>query len=264
MKFIKKLSKRTRIISLMILLVMVSATTIAFLQDYSSTVINSFSMKSIDTEIEENNHNTTLTKAPFVENTDITDVMVRIRLNISGDFSKFALAGIDTGYAVGSDNFNGLLAEGEENSFSQCGEYAKDEFSKQYWQPIIQDGEDHYSCYYYYKKVLKAKDDNSTLDVTQPLFDRILLKVEVNGEIQYISYNLATDDQKLEFAELENIQISLYQESVPVVLNDGDTISNADSNNNGIIDAFEETPIVEDTEHIWQYFKTNTKDAANS
>lgn len=274
MKYIKRLSKRTRIISLMILLVMVSATTIAFLQDYTGTVTNTFSLKSIDTEIEENNHDTTLTKMPFVKNTDVTDVMVRIRLDISGDFSQFALAGIDGKYVIGS-NFNQSDLKNEENlSFKECGQYSTDNSVNDFW---IQDptGEDNrYSCYYYYKNVLKSKGSKDTndnpLDVTQPLFDRILLKYEMDdGTIKLLSYKEAFENPELypdavkKFAELENIQITVYQESVPVTLKDGDNLYNADRNNNGIIDSFEEEPIVQDKEFIWQYFMTNTNTDKN-
>lgn len=252
MKFIKKLSKRTRIISLMVLLVMVSATTVAFLQDYTSTITNSFSIKSIHTEIEENNHDTTLTKAPFVKNTDVTDVMVRIRLEISGDFSQFALAGIDTGYAVGSENFDELPGEGEEITFYECGTYIKDEMSDKYWTAVMQDGENKYSCYYYYNKVLKANDEKSTLDVTQPLFDRILLRVIENGETNYISYNEASHEQKKEFAALEKVKISIYQESVPLeVKYDNSTLkADVDENDNVNIDG-------SGTKAIWDYFMSN-------
>ena len=252
MKFINKLSKRTRIISLMVLLVMVSATTIAFLQDYTSTITNSFSIKSIHTEIEENNHDTTLTKAPFVKNTDVTDVMVRIRLEISGDFSQFALAGIDTGYAVGSENFDKLPGEGEEITFYECGTYEKDEMSNEYWTAVMQDGENKYSCYYYYNKVLKANDEESTLDVTQPLFDRILLKVEKDGETEYISYDRASEEQKKEFAALEKVQISIYQESVPleVTISTGTLKADIDANDNITING-------SGTQSIWNYFMSN-------
>lgn len=260
MKFIKKLSKRTRIISLMILLVMVSATTIAFLQDYTSTITNSFSIKSIHTEIDENNQSSTLTKIPFVKNTDATDVMVRIRLDISGNTDNlfpdtFVLAGFgeDYGYAVGSDNFNNITFDDET---VMCGQYKSGELTSTYW---TQDGTNPYSSYYYYKNVLKAQgttgiiEENNIkteipLDVTQPLFDRILLKVVNNGETSYISYDQASSEQQKKFAALENIQISIYQESVPVSLKDGDKTYNADKNNDGVIDS------IEDANYIWNYF----------
>lgn len=245
MKFIKRLSKRTRIISLMVLLVIVSATTIAFLQDYTGTITNSFSLKNIQTEIEENIHSTSLTKAPFVENTGDTDVMVRVRLEISGDFSKFALAGIDTNYVVGYDGLKNLLRD----DFIECGKFTTDDDCFDFWISDIKSDETKYSCYYYYKNVLKAKN------TTQPLFDKILLRLADGKYIAYDSDDI-TDSQKTEFADLENIQISLYQESVPVVLKDDDTTYNADENDNGIIDAFEEDGNSSAKNYIWDYFMT--------
>ena len=255
MKFIKKLSKRTRIISLMILLVMVSATTIAFLQGYTGLVSNTFSLKSIHTEIVENNHSTTLTKMPFVKNTDVTDVMVRIRLDISGDFSKFALAGIDTEYYVGSE-FNDSDLIGEQFNFDECGKYETSNISSDYWVQVPNDNEERYSCYYYYKYPLKAKgskdNDNNPLDVTQPLFDRILLKVE-NG---FVSYKNATNQQKTEFSALENVKITIYQESVPLtVKTENGTVLNVVYDDNGEIIGFDDS--FSGTYKIWNYFMNN-------
>ena len=253
MKFIKRLSKRTRIISLMILLVMVSATTIAFFQDYATQLNNSFDLKSIHTEIKENNQSTTLTKIPFVENTDVTDVMVRIRLDISGDFGDFgdfALAGIDTNYAVGSDNFNSYTDD-EGNAFVNCRYYSTSENSSDYWTSVTKDGENKYSCYYYYNFPLKAKgsldENDKPLDVTQPLFDRILLRD--NG--QFISYNEANDDQKTKFAALENVTITVYQESVPLTVTTDDGTLNAQYSGNNIIGFNDQNS---GTYKIWNYF----------
>ena len=50
MKLIKKLSKRTRIISLMIILVLGSASTIAFLQNYSDMLINKENVEEVKEE----------------------------------------------------------------------------------------------------------------------------------------------------------------------------------------------------------------------
>lgn len=259
MKLIKKLSKRTRIVSLMIILVIGSATTIAFLQNYSEMLINTFTLKSIHTEIEENNHNTTLTKMPFVKNTDVTDVMVRVRLDISGDFSNFALAGIDGNYVVGSDiNSSDLLNEGI--TFIECGTYTTKNKTSEFW--TCESDDDKYSCYYYYKRVLKSegyKDDNGNpLDVTQPVFDRILLRYKMNdGSEKLISYkdaqNTETYPNALKmFEELKNVTITIYQESVPVVLYDGDTKYDADQNKDNIIDT---NPT--DAKYIWEYFMSN-------
>lgn len=261
MKFIKKLSKRTRIISLMVLLVMVSATTIAFLQDYTSTLTNSFSIKSIHTEIEENNQSTTLTKIPFVKNTDVTDVMVRIRLDISGNTDNlfpntFVLAGFgeDYEYAVGSENFRNITFD---DGPVVCGYYNSGELTSDYWTQI---GDNPYSCYYYYKKILRSEGSTETiivndekkeipLDVTQPLFDRILLNYNGN----YINYEdaKAIPEALSMFSKLENVQISIYQESVPVILKDGDNTYNADKDNDGVIDD------TEDVNYIWNYFMSN-------
>lgn len=250
MKFIKRLSKRTRIISLMILLVMVSATTIAFFQDYAAQLNNSFDLKSIHTEIKENNHNTTLTKIPFVKNTDVTDVMVRIRLDISGDFSDFALAGIDTNYAVGSDKF-ASYKDDEDNDFVNCRYYSTSEKSSKYWSPVIKDGENNYSCYYYYNFPLKAKgsvDENEKpLDVTQPLFDRILLR----DNDQFISYEDATAKQKNKFAALENVTITVYQESVPLTVTTDSGTLNAEYEGDQIVGFNNQDS---ETYKIWNYF----------
>lgn len=250
MKFIKKLSKRTRIISLMVLLVMVSTTTIAFLQDYTNTVTNTFSVKSIETEIKENNHDTTLTKMPFVKNIDVTDVMVRIRLDISGDFSNFALAGIDTNYVVGS-TFNDQDLIGETKDFISCGKYTTNENTSKYWVAVPNKSEERYSCYYYYKYPLKAKDskdnDDNPLDVTQPLFDRILLR----DDDGFVSYKNANDDQRSQFADLQNVKITIYQESVPLTVTTDNGILNAEYRDNTII-GFDNTN--SGTYKIWDYF----------
>lgn len=261
MKFIKRLSKRTRIISLMILLVIVSATTIAFLQDYTNTITNTFSLKSIETEIKENNHDTTLTKMPFVKNIDVTDVMVRIKLDISGDFSNFALAGIDTQYKVGS-TFNDDDLTNESYNFISCGKYDTSDYTSNYWVAVPNNSEERYSCYYYYKYPLKAKnskdDKNNPLDVTQPLFDRILLR---DGN-EFVSYKDATAEQKSKFAELQNVKITIYQESVPLtVIKEDDTVLNVEYNNNKEIIGFNDEE--SETYQIWYYFMNNPSNTNN-
>ncbi len=262
MKFINKLPKKTRIISLMILLVMVSATTIAFLQDYTNTLTNSFSIKSIHTEIEENNHSSSLTKIPFVENTDVTDVMVRIKLDVSGNIddlfpNKFVLAGFDENYkyAIGSDGFSSIQFD---ETAVNSGYYKSGELTRQYWERV---GNNPYSCYYYYKNVLKASGTTKTideneqkkeirLDATQPLFDRILLKV---GDNDYISYDQADEAQKEEFAALENVTITIYQESVPLTVTKEDgTVLKVEYDSNGQITGFDNKN--SDTFKIWDYF----------
>lgn len=261
MKFIKRLSKRTRIISLMILLVIVSTTTIAFLQDYTNTITNTFSLKSIETEIKENNHDTTLTKMPFVKNIDVTDVMVRIKLDISGDFSNFALAGIDTQYKVGS-TFNDDDLTNESYNFISCGKYDTSDKTSDYWEAVPNKSEERYSCYYYYKYPLKAEgskdDEKNPLDVTQPLFDRILLRV---GN-EFVSYKDANAEQKSKFAELKNVKITIYQESVPLtVIKEDDTVLNVEYNNNKEIIGFNDEK--SETYQIWYYFMNNPSNTNN-
>lgn len=236
MKTLKKLSKRTRIISLMILLVLVSATTIAFLQDYTGTITNTFSLRSIDTDIEEK-VDTDLSKVPFVVNKDVTDVMVRVRIVISGDFSDFALAGIDTHYKNAGNEWEG----------STPAHYSNDVKNNEYWSLASSEHDINGNAIeyvYYYKYVLYGTSHEDKSHVTQPVFDKILLKGDDNNFIEY------NGDNAEQFAALENVQITIYQESVPLTVVNGDNVLKANYN------ATDGSIVLDDdgTKAIWNYF----------
>lgn len=251
MKLLKNLNKKTTIIISLIIVGLLSVGIgIAFLQDHTQVLTNIFGLASIDTEIKEDIVEGDLTKAPKVVSTDKseTDAMVRMRLNISNVevFSKyFGLAGIDT-----VENDSGT------NSGISAG---------MYWK--IEDGEnnDPYNAYYYYQHVLQPKGEDH--DSTNPLFTQILYKYEDNGETKFLPfYVLDSDNQSQEnpgyvlnpeipedqkmrvmkaLSYLNDITITLYQESVPVKIKDW----NADANGDDIID--------NNTDHateIWEYF----------
>lgn len=220
-----KLSKKV-IISLILVGFIAVGSTLAYLFDISDLLTNTFSRASIHTEIEEDENMTNLTKNPSVVNTDVTDVIVRVRLSISNKelFEKhFGLAGIDANYAI-TDELT-----------------IKD--NKSFWTMEPVDG-DRYDCYYYYKYVLKGTETgpDGTLikDQTEPLFDKILKKT---GELTYTTFEFNDDgsvknEDDIDILKyLNDIDITIYQESVPVtVTKDNDTELNADKDNDGEVD----------------------------
>ena len=255
MKSLNKLPKKIRVISLMILLVLVSATSIAFLKDYSDIVNNTFSLKSIHTNIEEVT-DTDLSKIPFVKNTGKTDAMVRVRIIISGDFEGLALSGIG--------NLNYSNAYFHWGNATKPATYSNSENNNNYWyfsEPESNVANNEYI--YYYKRVLYAEgtqdDDNNPLDVTQPVFDKIVL---TDGT----TYDNATDEQKKIFNKLANVQISIYQESVPLSVYDKDNgkILYTAEVSDGNLTAFSDNSIFENSQtlQIWNYFK-NTENINN-
>lgn len=233
MKLLKNLNKKTTIIISLIIVGMLSVGIgIAFLQDHTQVLTNIFGLASIDTEIKEDIVQGDLTKIPKVVSTDKseTDAMVRMRLNISNVevFSKyFGLKGIDT-------------------EDSSCDGWEKDTNST-----------DKYNAYYYYQNVLKP---NSS---TTALFTQILYKYEGNGETEFLPFYVLNSDNQTQgdpvyvlnpeiqrdkaleaLSYLNDITITLYQESVPVKVKDW----NADRDDNGIIDPNG------DATAIWEYF----------
>lgn len=157
--------------------------TIAYLQDQTSTLTNSFDIGSIHTDIGEDTNGTDLTKKPYVINKDKTDVLVRMRLTISNveSFTKyFGLEGIDT-----QSNSNWVCSNSEQK----------------------------YNTYYYYNDVLKGDLDLSDEEkvTTTPLFTKILIKegtgfreAEIPGDKEILKH-------------LEESEITIYQESIPTV-----------------------------------------------
>lgn len=234
-----KLSKKV-IISLILVGFIAFGSTLAYLFDISGLVTNTFSRASIHTEIEEDTTKTDLTKNPSVINTDVTDVLVRVRLSISSDedvnaqsiFEKyFGLAGIDCKYAV----TEGLT----------------DETNNVYWKKE-NPNDDRYNCYYYYNKVLTGKGGNNS--ETEPLFDKIMKK---NGNGTYTSFYkedgiLLNDDDKIILQYLNDIEITIYQESVPtkITTKDGRTID-ADKNQDDFVDD------IDVAQQIFAYFESN-------
>ena len=249
MKLLKNLNKKTTIIISLIIVGMLSVGIgIAFLQDHTQVLTNIFGLASIDTEIEEDIVEGDLTKEPKVVSTDKseTDAMVRIRLNISNVevFSKyFGLKGIDT-----AENNSGTT-NNEEGTY-----WIKDSNSI-----------DKYNAYYYYQHVLQPQGEKH--DSTTPLFTQILYKYKENGETKFLPFYVLDDDNQIQgnpvyvlnpdiptdqkekateaLSYLNDITITLYQESVPVKVKDW----NADANGDGIID--------NNTDHateIWEYF----------
>lgn len=249
MKLLKNLNKKTTIIISLIIVGMLSVGIgIAFLQDHTQVLTNIFGLASIDTEIDEDIVDGDLTKAPKVVSTDKseTDAMVRMRLNISNVevFSKyFGLKGIDT--VEDDSGTNSYISDGK------------------YWK--VGDGEnDRYNAYYYYQHVLQPQGEGH--DSTNPLFTQILYKYEDNGITKFLPFYVLDDDNQSQenpdyvlnpeipedqmekakeaLSYLNDITITLYQESVPVKVNDW----NADENGDGIIDSYDNAI------EIWEYF----------
>lgn len=210
--------------------------TLAYLTGFSDIVINTFSRASIDTDIEETT-NSDLTKIPVVANNDVTDVLVRVRINVSSDFvddqttvfkEYFGLAGIDDSYT--------------------SEEYVNNETSN-FWE-IEDTNADKYNCYYYYKKVLKGTDETSNSPYkTEPLFDKIL-KNSKGTYVQFDFDELTGEDKEI-LQYLNDIEITIYQESVPVSVTKADgTELNADENNDGYVD-------IGKAKEIFAYFESN-------
>lgn len=233
-----KLSKKV-IISLILVGFIAVGSTLAYLFDISGLVTNTFSRASIHTEIEEDTRKTDLTKNPSVINTDVTDVLVRVRLSISSDedvnaqsiFEKyFGLAGIDCKYAV----TEGLT----------------DETNNVYWEKE-NPNDDRYNCYYYYNKVLTGKGGNNS--ETEPLFDKIMKKNDNGTYTSFYDENgtlMKVEDKEI-LQYLNDIDITIYQESVPVSVTtkDGRKL-NADPNGIGNVD-------IGIAKEIFAYFESN-------
>lgn len=221
MNILKKVNKKTTIIiSLIVVAVALFGISIAYLSDSAGTLVNTFDAASIHTDIEEEVDGS-LKKDVKVANNDKTDALVRVRLSISNEelFNQYF----------------GLKDLGN-NPWELKGEY------------------------YYYTEVLKSKTK------TQSLFTRLLYKdgneykdfpfVE-DSEGNYVLDSSATDRMKEALQILNSVEITVYQESVPVKFSykdNGQTIQlNADQNGNGLIDTDEEKA---DAEKIWNYFES--------
>lgn len=242
-----KLSKKV-IISLILVGFIAVGSTLAYLFDISGLVTNTFSRASIHTEIEEDTAKTDLTKNPSVINTDVTDALVRVRLSISSDedvngqsiFEKyFGLAGIDCNYAVTEE----LTGENNED----------------YWKRDPND--DRYNCYYYYKKVLKGTDEAANSPYkTEPLFDKIMKKNDNGDYTSFYNENGALIDyeDKTILQYLNDIEITIYQESVPVsvITKDGRKL-NADPEGTGDVN-------IEEAKEIFAYFESNPSDTESN
>lgn len=217
MKILKNKLNKKIAISLILVCLIAIGSTLAYLFDISSLVTNTFTRASIHTEIKEDDEMTNLTKNPSVVNTDVTDVLVRVRLSITGKDifeENFGLAGID-------DVYTSVFTDDTKQNPAQA-------FS--YW---VKESEtsDRYDCYYYYKSVLKGKDGETTHS-TEPLFDKILKKIE-NPTDPYVEFEFK-DDESVVYPEdveilkkLESIEITVYQESVPtkITTKDGRTLN---------------------------------------
>lgn len=248
MKILKNKLNKKIMISLILVGFIAVGSTLAYLFDISDLVTNTFSRASIHTEIDEDTSKTDLTKNPSVVNTDVTDVIVRVRLSISNKelFEEhFGLAGIDDHY----DITEGLT--GKDN--------------KSYW--IMEPGDgDRYDCYYYYGFVLKGEETDSSENITrhqtEPLFDKILKKNEDGSYTKFV-YNddgsIANSDDIEILKYLNDIDITIYQESVPVtVTKDNDTELNADKDNDGKVDN------IGIAKQIFEYFESNPDIGSNN
>ena len=244
MKILKNKLNKKIMISLILVGFIAIGSTLAYLFDISSLVTNTFSRASIHTEIEEDTSKTDLTKNPSVINTDVTDVIVRVRLSISNKElfrQNFGLAGID-------DNYTSVYTDEAEENLA-------DELS--YWGKELENS-DSYDCYYYYKYVLKGKETDSSgkpiLHQTKPLFDKILKK-KVDGSYTKFVYNSdgsIADPYDIETLKLlESIDITIYQESVPVTVTKADgEVLNADPNGTGDVN-------IGIAKQIFAYFESN-------
>ena len=223
-----KLNKRIAI-SLILVSFIAIGSTLAYLFDVTDLVTNTFTRMSIHTEIEEDENMTNLTKNPSVVNTDITDVLVRVRLSITGKAifeENFGLAGID-------DVYTSVFVDEEKT---------KPASAMSYWS-IDTDSSDKYDCYYYYKSVLKGTENNGVTQYrTEPLFDKILKKTN-NETDPYVEFAFNADNTAANKGDIEilknlnSIEITVYQESVPVIITKDDgTVLNANTDNNGEID----------------------------
>lgn len=250
MKILKNKLNKKIMISLILVGFIAIGSTLAYLFDISSLVTNTFSRASIHTDIKEET-DTDLTKKPIVVNKDVTDVIVRVRLSISNKElfrEHFGLAGIDDKYtSVYTDETKKTPA---------------DQLS--YWTKEAETS-DSYDCYYYYKYVLKGKETNSNGNTTQhqtePLFDKILKKNE-NGSYKKFEYNidgLIVDKNDIETLKLlESIDITIYQESVPVTVTKADgTVLNADPNGTGNV-------YIDQAKQIFDYFESNPADTESN
>lgn len=211
--------------------------TLAYLTGFSDIVINTFSRASIDTDIEETT-NSDLTKIPVVANNDVTDVLVRVRINVSSEFLE------DEQITVFEEYFGLAGINGKYTSESY-----KDHTTSEYWK-IEDSSADKYNCYYYYKKVLKGTDETSNSPYkTEPLFDKILKNS--NGTYVQFDFDELTGEDKEILQYLNDIEITIYQESVPVSVTKADgTELNADENNDGYVD-------IGKAKEIFAYFESN-------
>ena len=243
----KKTNKTiTIIISLLVISVLGVSLSFALLKDEAGTLINNFKPADIDTEIEENNNGADLSKAPSVKIGEKfkTDSIVRMHLSISNvdEFEQyFGLKGIDTK---------------EDNS----GIKVNDEGT--YW---IKDSnsDNRYDSYYYYMGILSL-DSNEGSTSTSPLFSQILYHKDENTYVPFFvedtenpgtyiineETGLNSEKAKKILSVLSNIEITIYQETMPEEFSIGETKYDADSNDDGIVDN------IGNALNIWNYFDT--------
>ena len=221
-------------LSLIVVGGILTGTSFAILQDKTGSLTNVFKLQSIDTDIDEE-FKGDLTKEPRVVNKDVSDALVRVRLTISNKEifeSNFGLEGIDSDPK--SENW-------------QC-----------------DNPDNKYDTLYYYTKVLKANDNDpgTDVDVTTPLFTKILKKTE---EGTYMDFEFepnsdgtfSPNDEDIEILKLLNdIEITIYQESIPVHA----VITNENGNKEYVNAVDSDGDIIEDkAKQLWEYYDGNKK-----
>lgn len=249
MKILKNKLNKKIAISLILVCFIAIGSTLAYLLDISDLVTNTFTRASIHTEIKEDEKMTNLTKNPSVVNTDVTDVLVRVRLSITNKrlFEEhFGLAGID-------DSYTSVFINEDEKEPAPA---------LKYWTMVDENNNGRYDCYYYYNDVLEGKDGETTHS-TEPLFDKILKKIEKSTD-PYVEFVFNDDEsvKNLEDVEilkkLESIEITVYQESVPtkITTKDGRTLNAVKQ------DGFVDIGVAKE---IFAYFESNPEsDTSNN
>ena len=250
MKILKNKLNKKIMISLILVGFIAIGSTLAYLFDISGLVTNTFSRASIHTEIKEET-DTDLTKKPIVVNNDVTDVIVRVRLSISNKElfrEHFGLAGIDDNYtSIYTDETTEILAD-----------------PLSYWNKESE-ASDSYDCYYYYSKVLKGTetglDGTPIKHKTEPLFDKILKKIE-DGSYAKFAFKAdgsVENDSDIEILKLlESIDITIYQESVPVTVTKADGV---------VLNAVEDDGVsvnIGTAKEIFKYFESNPADTESN